>query len=419
MAKQATVIPVVLKLDDEGETSIDSLVTAAQLVLADIGTRRSKTPPSALEGKTVMMMALNLDISKEEQRYPETLANTLQAIMDLGVIVAVTAGNYAFEHGEGFVSSGYPAVLAESRLRSLIRVGAVDQNGIPPRWAQHGDVYACGVGYLCATQDSSTFREDGEGSSAALASFAGLVAYNLGLSSVPYNFGDDPTEYQSIVKQYHMNGPGSWRRPTSRVKTVWNGLDGSASTYCAFNQRKRDVDVDDTCDQSSILSSDHYSSTHSETSISSSTVPPTSTSSAAPVPYTPMGLAIVIYYSQETWCRKSGCLQTYYIYPGLSPWWICRGGIAEAPGSNPEIAFQLPLYADPQNFTYSRASDTAAGEVAGPGLSTPVKCVAAPSPTPSQVCKPGDLDKRAVGPIVVLPVTYTFYQWASCVWSQP
>ena len=470
VAKQATVIPVVLNVADDGNFSIDSVVTATQLVLADIIARRSPQPPStpsALEKKTVMMMAINIDI--EDAKYIEALAVALQAIMDLGVIVAVPAGNYAFENGEGFVAKNYPAWLAVNRLPSLIRVGVVDQNGIPPKWAQQGDVYACGVGILCANPNSFSFRENGAGACASLAAFAGLVAYNMGLSSVPYEFGDDPKQYQSIVKRYHTSGPGSWVRPRSNVKTVWNGLDGSANTYCPLRQRKRDDDIDDTCNQSSSTSSDRTSSTFNGPSISLSNYDPSSTSSrpslstssrpslstsnetpsstfiepsmsasnydpsltssgpsvpsstAVPEAYTPMQVSIVIYYNQMTGCSKSSCVQTYFVYaepPGYLPLSTCSGWVGHGSKTEQSIDFQIRTGPGFMNFTYSRANDQV-GEVTGTSLSTPVTCVAAPSPTPSQICEAGDAYKRAVGPIGNGPFYYTYYEWAACIWYLP
>lgn len=163
VAKQATIIPVVLDIDKDGDFSIDSMVTAVQLVEADIRACRSRTPPqtsSALEKKTVMMMAMNVDIKDGDPLYVEFLAIAIQAIMSLGVILAVPAGNYAYDYGQEYIASDYPAALAVSRLPSLIRVGAVDQYGSPPTWAQKGDVYACGVGVLCAKQNSFSFREE-------------------------------------------------------------------------------------------------------------------------------------------------------------------------------------------------------------------------------------------------------------------
>lgn len=404
VAKQATIIPVVLNVNAEGDFSIDSVVTAVQRVLADIGPRRSQTPPSALEKKTVMMMAVNIEIEFRDRKFKEPLATALQAIMDLGVIVAVPAGNYANERGEGFVATTYPAALAVRRLPSLIRVGVVDQTGKPPSWAQQGDVYVCGVDILCANVNSFSFRESAEGACASLAAFAGLVAYNMGRSSVPYAFGNDRTQYQSVVKQYHASGPGSWIRPGARVRTVWNNLDGSASTYCPLSLRKRDTDVNDTCDEPS----------------STSGVEPSSVSSTALATYTPAQASIIVYYSQRTGCSEDTCMQTYYIYeePFASLSSICfdrLSQLAESPGSDLSIDFELVGGSGDLYFTYSRASDHT-GEVTGASLTTPVKCSAAPSPTPWQVCK---LNKRTVFPNLPPPVTETFFEWATCIWDRP
>ena len=45
VAKQATIIPVVLNADDTASFSTDSVVTAVKLVLADIKARRSRELP--------------------------------------------------------------------------------------------------------------------------------------------------------------------------------------------------------------------------------------------------------------------------------------------------------------------------------------------------------------------------------------
>ena len=414
VAKQATIIPVVLATDEEDDFSIDSMLSAVLLVEADIRARRSREPPqtpSALEKRTVMMMAINVEIDEADyQIYVELLAVAIQAIMNLGVIVAVSAGNHAYEYGEGYIADTYPAALAVSRLPSLIRVGAVDQDGLPPSWAQQGDVYACGVGVLCARQNSFSFKEDGEGASAATAAFAGLVAYNMGRSSVPYNFGDDITQYQNIVKEYHVGGLGSWARPGSYERTVWNGLDGSASTYCPLSLRKRDVNVNDTCDEPS--------STSGAAPSSISSAAPSSTVSTAPAVQTPEHFEIIIYYSQQTGCAKGSCEQTYYIFDEFASMVssICSDQLyqlAQSPASTLSIDFELITGTGDLYFTYSRASDQV-GEVSGAGLSTPAKCSAAPSPTPSQVCK---LTKRTVYPDNQ-PVTETYYEWATCIWDR-
>ena len=55
VAKQATIIPVVLNADDTANFSTDSVVTAIKLVLADLKARRSRElpkTPSVLPKKT-------------------------------------------------------------------------------------------------------------------------------------------------------------------------------------------------------------------------------------------------------------------------------------------------------------------------------------------------------------------------------
>ena len=58
VAKQATIIPVVLATDVENDFQTDSLLSVILLVEADIQARRSREPPqipSALEKRTVKM----------------------------------------------------------------------------------------------------------------------------------------------------------------------------------------------------------------------------------------------------------------------------------------------------------------------------------------------------------------------------
>ena len=241
----------------------------------------------------------------------------------------------------------------------------------------------------------------------------------MGRSSVPYNFGDDRTQYQSIVKDYHINGPGSWARPGSYERTVWNGLDGSASIYCPLSLRKRDPNVNDACDEPSSISSAAPSSTCSAAPSSISGAAPSSTASTVPAVQTPEHFEIFIYCSQQTGCGKGSCERTYYIFDEFASVVssICSdklSQLAQSPGSNLSIDFEMMTGTGDSYFTYSRASNQV-GEVSGTGLLTPAKCSAAPSPTPSQVCK---LSKRAVYPIIPQPITETYYEWATCIWDR-
>lgn len=257
-AKQTTVIPVKTKGTQE------SLVTALQKVLADIPERRKKG--QCLPGKTVVTMSINMVVPNPI--YITQLSDAIKGIMNLGVVVVCAAGNDGVDPDtDDWEASTYPAALAKTKLPWLFRIGAVDNKGILPSWAQKGDVYAPGVGALCAKKDGLTLEVQSDGSSGATASMAGLIVYEMGKESCPFEFSgkeEDYPEYQRIVKQYYTDGPGAYVRPGGVWRVAWNGLDGSASTYCPLTVQKRDGEDDnddDTCAQPSSASSSTTGST--------------------------------------------------------------------------------------------------------------------------------------------------------------
>ena len=251
VAKQATVIPVVVLGSQE------SLVAALQQILGDITERREKG--QCLPGKTVVTMSLNIPVP--DSVYVTLLTDAIKGIMNLGVVVVCSAGNYGNDPEDDWESFFYPATLAKKRLPWLFRIGAVNNKGIIPAWAQKGDVYAPGVSALCAQKDGLTLEEHSDGSSGSCASMAGEIAYQMGKKTPPFDFSgaeEDYPEYQRIVKQYYTDGAGAYVRPGGVWRVAWNGLDGRASTMCPLNVQKRDDGSDkdnDTCAQPSSASS--------------------------------------------------------------------------------------------------------------------------------------------------------------------
>lgn len=250
-AKQTTVIPVVVSGSQE------SVISGLQRILADIPERREKG--QCLAGKTVVTISLNFPIV--DANYITLLGDAIKGMMDIGVVVVCSAGNDDKPNSDDWEASTYPAALARTRLPTLFRIGAVDNKGVLPSWAQKGDVYAPGVDALCANKDGLTLEEQSDGSSGATAGMAGLILYEMGKESCPFNFSgeeEDYPNYQQITKEYYTSGPGAYVRPGGVWRVSWNGLDGRRSTNCPLVVQKRDDhddDEGDTCAQPSSASS--------------------------------------------------------------------------------------------------------------------------------------------------------------------
>ena len=146
-AKQTTVIPVVIGETEEG------FLSALQKVLADIPERRKKG--QCLAGKTVVSISIGIEAYVAD--YITLLSDAIKGIMDLGVVVVCAAGNDDEPNSDDWEATiSYPAALANTRLPWLFRIGASDNKGVLPYWAQKGDVYAPGVRALCAKKDGLT-----------------------------------------------------------------------------------------------------------------------------------------------------------------------------------------------------------------------------------------------------------------------
>ncbi|KAK3169726.1 hypothetical protein OEA41_009110 [Lepraria neglecta] len=136
---------------------------------------------------------------------------------------------------------------SDTELAWLLRFGAVDKTGALAALSQEGDVYTYGINALCADANFVIQERDSDGTSGGefkscypTASFAGLVAYMLGRTTIPFQLGNDITQYQSIAKNYFVAEDGAYVRPRGTYRVAWNGLDGSADTVCPLSLRKRD-----------------------------------------------------------------------------------------------------------------------------------------------------------------------------------
>ena len=72
----------------------------------------------------------------------------------------------------------------------------------------------------------------------AAAVLAGLIAYLMGKTICPFNFGSDITQNQRKVHDYFATdprgvlGPESVLHPGTHFPMAWNGEDGYAGTVC-------------------------------------------------------------------------------------------------------------------------------------------------------------------------------------------
>ena len=395
MAKQATVIPVVIN------ETYQSLIAGLEQVVWDIPDRR-RLYNQARAGRTVLCISLSAEITY--QSYKTALQNALEGIMAQGVVVVVSAGNYA--ESDGFVSIDYPAALTSSDF-PLIRVSVVDQLGIVPDWAQEGDIYYCGVDILCAKKSDGGYMSDAAGSCGSVGSFAGLLAYMMGKEDPPFEFGDsDVSQYPSIVKKYFSQGAGAYVRPGGSVRVAWNGLDGRVGTECPLDLRKRQDGEEDDC-QSSSTSSSVAPTQIRQSSSTSSSIAPTQTPNSLDEDF------IAIYYSVLEPCdgSPSECGLTYYVYATAGseslPIQECGGALGQGSDS---VQFQLDtLTGAVENFAYSPSSDSG-GIITGDSLASPVTCSKSTSQAVAWKCTS---KKRTLYPDIIVhyPV---YYLWASC-----
>lgn len=162
-AKQAKIIPCLVS----GE--FKSFLLVLDKIILDIPRRWKLSPPQALPGLTTVSISLGW---KEDwlggQEGKDDLLAKLQALIKLGAVIAVSAGNGANPSDinyEGFPSSRWPAVLATTTLPSLIRVGAVDLTGRATAFSQEADVYTLGLDAPCANRSTNLWNMESDGTS--------------------------------------------------------------------------------------------------------------------------------------------------------------------------------------------------------------------------------------------------------------
>ena len=164
VAKQAMIIPCLVSGD------FKSFLVVLDKIIVDIPRRWGLNPRQALPGRTTVSISLGWKESQiGGQQGKDDLLAKFQAIIRLGAVIAVSAGNGAdLSDGdgyEGYENSRYPALLAVTTLPSLIRVGAVDLTGKPTAFSQDADVYTVGVDSPCANNTNNLWEMQSDGTS--------------------------------------------------------------------------------------------------------------------------------------------------------------------------------------------------------------------------------------------------------------
>ncbi len=206
VAKQAMVIPCLVS------GSFKSFLVVLDKIIEDIPRRWNLDPQQALPGRTTVSISLGWKVSEiGGQQGKDDLLAKFQAIIRLGAVIAVAAGNGADpsdgDDYEGYENSRYPALLAVTTLPSLIRVGAVDLTGRPAAFSQDADVYTVGVDSPCAKSTNNLWEMHSDGTS------GGELFINQGIpssGSVSPQRGIESRHLALPVKIFHASGARGW-----------------------------------------------------------------------------------------------------------------------------------------------------------------------------------------------------------------
>ena len=136
VAKKTTIIPVIDTLDDQWKS-----------IRLDIERRRSENPPTATAGKTIVNYSLEViklhngvSIHTSDSAAVEEKRNVLAEIkklIDLDVVVVVSAGHTEKENHWDPTIDGLPALWAE-RSFPMIVVSGLTQNLQKGHWSNYG-----------------------------------------------------------------------------------------------------------------------------------------------------------------------------------------------------------------------------------------------------------------------------------------
>ena len=189
--------------------------------------------------------------------YYDTFADSAEEIIrDLDVPLVLSAGNHAREQNRANIDQ-YPQVFSNDGSRPFINVGSVRPNGVRSGFSQAGDkltVSAVGDRVTCST-GTGTGSQSQRGTSfgesrprmvvwlmywtniiyTAAPQVAGLLAYFLGLETVPFD-----TTTGSLVKKARefLKGPASWSRAEGGPRVAYNLIDSQQNPPSASAKSK-------------------------------------------------------------------------------------------------------------------------------------------------------------------------------------
>ena len=183
-----------------------------------------------------------------------------------------------------------------------------------------------------------------------------------GRTTIPFQLGNDITQYQNIAKNYFIIGDGVYVRPGGTYRVAWNGLDGLADTVCLLSLRKRD-DPANICASEPVPSSmttntaTPTSTVTSNTAIVSGDVQSISSAAAESAPTSSTNTkpksegSVVIYHSIDHGCNAplADYNQIFCIYSvpgGSQPQDICKSALQSTPtdATTASIAIELPQF---------------------------------------------------------------------------
>lgn len=221
VAKGATLISV-------KTTHSGSIIEGFELILEDL----SEFHPERA-GKSVVMMSMVIAeeiFSSPEEARKDVLGiqftDLFNDIMDLGVPIVVSAGNYG-DKGRKDIDN-VPPILEGPDLPLMV-IGGATESGERAPFSQEGNqvaLYGPGVNVKCRAKDGST-QDDGGGTSVAVPIVAGVIATYLNYDPLPWDSGKKGKDRVRAIRDFIKSDASSWERKPG-IRMIWNGADENA-----------------------------------------------------------------------------------------------------------------------------------------------------------------------------------------------
>ena len=180
------------------------------------------------QGKSVILFPLDENTGNNDTVPWHLIEEYMNYLFKADAVIVVPSGNNAAVPGRKQVDT-LPAIL-ESPAFPLIVAGAVDASGKLAETSQgpnHVTTWAPGVNVSCAKKGPAGGSQLESGTACSTALVAGLVAYYLGLPSVPFPVGNGTTAQNA--KDFLRSKHSSWSRVANGPPVIWNGEDGSVN----------------------------------------------------------------------------------------------------------------------------------------------------------------------------------------------